>query len=154
CRRECPTGVDMAKMKIEALHHRLRTRGLARRDRWIGDLPRWAPFASRFHWLFNLRDRIPGAASIGERLSGIAAERSLPQWRRDAFLSGEIEQDIDCRDADVVLFVDTFTNYFEPENARAALRVLRAAGYRVHVARSEGSHERPLCCGRTYLAAG
>ena len=53
---------------------------------------------------------------------------------------------------EVVLFVDTFTNHFEPDNARAAQRVLEAAGYVVHVATSRG--ERPPCCGRTFLAAG
>ena len=59
--------------------------------------------------------------------------------------------------ADVVLFVDTFTNYFEPENARAAVAVLRAGGYRVHVARAaadDAQPDRPLCCGRTFLGAG
>ncbi len=55
--------------------------------------------------------------------------------------------------ADVVLFVDTFTRYFEPENAHAALRVLGAAGYRVAVAQAP-RQARPLCCGRTYLTAG
>jgi len=54
---------------------------------------------------------------------------------------------------EVVLWVDTFNNYFEPENARAALAVLRAAGYRVHLPRARDS-ARPLCCGRTFLAAG
>jgi Fe-S oxidoreductase len=54
---------------------------------------------------------------------------------------------------EVVLFADTFNNYFESENARAAFRVLQAAGYHVHVARAPGE-SRPLCCGRTYLAAG
>jgi Fe-S oxidoreductase len=54
---------------------------------------------------------------------------------------------------DVVLFADTFNNYFESENARAALRVLQAAGYKVHVARAP-ARPRPLCCGRTYLASG
>ena len=56
-----------------------------------------------------------------------------------------------------MLFVDTFSNYHEPENAHAALRVLRAAGYRVAVARAAQTDDepaRPLCCGRTYLAAG
>jgi Fe-S oxidoreductase len=58
---------------------------------------------------------------------------------------------------DVVLFADTFTNYFEPENGRAALAVLRAAGYRVEVARAaagDRTPDRPLCCGRTYLTSG
>ena len=89
---------------------------------------------------------------------GLAARRSLPRWRGDTFLHtcGNAD-DATTGDADVVLFVDTFTNYFEPENAHAALRVLRAAGYRVHVARAalrDREPARPLCCGRTYLAAG
>ncbi|MBI4203849.1 MAG: hypothetical protein HY527_02375 [Betaproteobacteria bacterium] len=54
---------------------------------------------------------------------------------------------------EVVLFVDTFNNYFEPENARAALEVLQAAGYTVHLPRST-DNARPLCCGRTFLASG
>ena len=54
---------------------------------------------------------------------------------------------------DVVLLVDTFNNYFEPENARAALSVLQAAGYTVHLPRATDS-ARPLCCGRTFLSCG
>ena len=54
---------------------------------------------------------------------------------------------------EVVLFIDTFNNYFELENAHAALKVLQAAGYTVHLPRANNS-DRPLCCGRTYLATG
>ena len=158
CRRECPTGVDMAKMKIEALYHRQRAHGLRFRDRLIAHLPRWAPWAARLPWLANLRNTLPGAARLGEAVLGFSAQRSLPAWRRDTFLGGVgAARDADAAGADVVLFVDTFTNYFEPENARAAMAVLRAAGRRVHVARAvEGDAEpaRPLCCGRTFLAAG
>ena len=121
-------------------------------------MPQWAPWAARLHWLANLRDRLPGAAALGARWLGFAAERSLPRWRRDTFLQAHGDAaHANATDVDVVLFVDTFTNYFEPENARAALGVLRAAGYRVHVARaalSDRQRSRPLCCGRTYLAAG
>jgi Fe-S oxidoreductase len=157
CRRECPTGVDMAKMKIEVLHHRHRVHGLARKDRLFANLPRWAPWAARLHGFVNLRDRVPGAAALGERWLGLAAQRSLPRWRGDTFLQARDAEHANAGDADVVLFVDTFTNYFEPENAHAAFRVLRAAGYRVHVARAalrDREPARPLCCGRTYLAAG
>ena len=157
CRRECPTGVDMAKMKIEVLHHRLRAHGLPSRDRWIAKLPRWAAWAARFHALANLRDQVPGAAWVAERAFGIASRRSLPRWHRDPFLRTNEARAANANDADVVLFVDTFNNYFEPENAHAAMRVLRAAGNRVHVARavsSDSEPARPLCCGRTYLAAG
>jgi Fe-S oxidoreductase len=155
CRRECPTGVDMAKMKIEFLHHWRRTHGLPLRDRIVAHLPRWAPWAARMPWLANARDRLPGVAALTERLMGLSAARTLPRWRRDTFMG---EQHFgDAHDANVVLLVDTFSNYFEPENARAAFRVLRTAGYRVHVARPDlrdREPERPLCCGRTYLAAG
>ena len=158
CRRECPTGVDMAKMKIEALHHRSRVHGRARKDWLLANLPQWAPWAARLHGLANLRDRLPGAAALGEWWLGLSAQRSLPEWRRDTFLQAHDDAEhTNANDADVVLFVDTFTNYFEPENAHAALRVLRAAGYRAHVARaalSDRQRSRPLCCGRTYLAAG
>src|SRR5438552_9242110 len=62
CRRECPTGVDMAKMKIEVLHHRLRAHRLPSRDRWIAKLPRCAAWAARFHALADRRGQVPGAS--------------------------------------------------------------------------------------------
>jgi Fe-S oxidoreductase len=154
CKRECPTGVDMAKMKIEFLHHYGRHHGLRLRDRLVAYLPRYATWAARFAWLANLRDTVPGLALLSEKLLGFSARRSLPQWQRDTFASrpgaplggGTIN-------GEVVLLVDTFNNYFEPANARAALAVLRAAGYVVHLPRAAGS-ARPLCCGRTFLAVG
>ena len=154
CRRECPTGVDMARMKIEFLYHWHRRHGLAPKDRIVANLPRWAPWAARAPWLANLRDTLPGAAWLAERAVGIAAKRSLPRFRRDTFLTTAGRDD---PDPDVVLFADTFTNYFEPENGHAALAVLRAAGRRVAVARAaddDADPSRPLCCGRTYLASG
>ena len=62
CRRECPTGVDMARMKIEVLRARTEKLGLSLHDRLVGYLPRYAPYAARLHWLLNLRDIVPGAA--------------------------------------------------------------------------------------------
>jgi Fe-S oxidoreductase len=155
CRRECPTGVDMAKMKIEFQYHWQRAHGLPWSKKAIAHLPRWAPWAARFPWLANLRDALPGVAKLTEKWSGFSARRTLPAWRRDAFLRSAAPTDASA--AEVVLFVDTFNNYFEPENARAAMQVLAAGGYRVAVARpaaGDASPARPLCCGRTYLAAG
>jgi FAD/FMN-containing dehydrogenase/Fe-S oxidoreductase len=155
CRRDCPTGVDMARMKVEFRHHWQQRHGLTLRDRLFASLPRWAPRAARTPAFAGLRDRVPGAAWLAERVLGIASRRSLPRWRRDTFLASPGVRD-DER-PDVVLLVDTFTNYAEPENAHAALAVLRAAGHRVAVARApaEGARaSRPLCCGRTWLAAG
>jgi FAD/FMN-containing dehydrogenase/Fe-S oxidoreductase len=158
CKRECPTGVDMARMKIEFLHHYHERHGLRLRDRLVAHLPRYAEWAARMPWLANLRDTLPGAAWWSERWLGWSAQRSLPRWRSDTFLRAVAhEPALAPAQTDVVLLVDTFNNYFEPENARAALNVLRAAGYRVHIARADASDAeagRPLCCGRTHLASG
>jgi FAD/FMN-containing dehydrogenase/Fe-S oxidoreductase len=155
CKRDCPTGVDMARMKTEFLYQWQKKHGLRFKDKLIATLPRWAPWAARFPWLFNLRNRLPGAALLSEKWFGLSAKRALPAWRSDTFLAAA--DSVAAEHADVVLFVDTFNNYFESENARAALKVLQAAGYRVHVARpapQDAEPGRPLCCGRTYLAAG
>jgi Fe-S oxidoreductase len=154
CKRECPTGIDMAKMKIEFLYHYRQSHALPMRERLIAYLPRYAPWAAQVSWLLNLRDRIPGLAALSEKLLGLSARRSLPRWRADTFSArsgttlggGNIN-------GEVVLLVDTFNNYFEPDNARAALAVLRAAGYLVHLPQAI-DNARPLCCGRTFLAAG
>ncbi len=154
CKRECPTGVDMARMKIEFLHHYHRRHGLRIKDRLIAWLPRYAPWAARFGFLLNLRDRLPGLPWLSEKLLGYSARRPLPRWRRDVFIPEQESAKItSANGAEVVLLIDTFTNYFEPDNARAALAVLRAAGYRVHLPHAlDGG--RPLCCGRTFLYAG
>jgi FAD/FMN-containing dehydrogenase/Fe-S oxidoreductase len=158
CRRECPTGVDMAKMKIEFLHHYRQRHGVSLKDRLIAWLPRYAPWAARLPALANLRDTVPGLARLSESLLGLSAKRSLPRWRGDVFhLDRVATQSVAESARELVLLVDTFNNYFEPENARAALAVLQAAGYRVHLPRAaDDSKEnaRPLCCGRTFLAAG
>jgi Fe-S oxidoreductase len=152
CRRECPTGVDMARMKIEVLHQRHQRRGLALKDRVIAYLPRYAPHASRLRGLLHLRDRLPGAAALSERLTGFSAKRSLPRWHARPWRGRASGAAFGDDGRDVALLVDTFTTWFEPEIARAAEAVLAAAGYRVHLPAAGGA--RPLCCGRTFLAVG
>jgi len=148
CRRECPTGVDMARMKIEFRHRWQAEHGLTLRERLIASLPRWAPLAARVPALVNARDRLPFVRAMVERTLRFSAQRSLPRFRSDTFLRNAPADDAG---ADVVLLVDTFTNAFEPENAHAEVRVLRAAGHRIAIARGD---DRPLCCGRTWLTAG
>jgi FAD/FMN-containing dehydrogenase/Fe-S oxidoreductase len=152
CKRECPTGVDMAAMKIEFLHHYHRHHGRRLRDRLVAHLPRYARAAARFAPLLNLRDRIPGLPKLSEAIAGLAARRTLPKWRRDYFRASEVPVAVPGTAREVVLFADTFNTYFEPENLRAAAAVLAAGGYAVHVAAP--SDGRALCCGRTYLATG
>ena len=144
CRRECPTGVDMAKMKIEASAAWVRAHGVRPRERVVAELPRYAGIARHFAPVLNFRNRSGMLRRAGERL-GFAAARNLPEWsaRARRWDAGD-----PAPKGDVLLFADTFTKAFEPDNLKAAQRVLRAAGYRAVVPKQR------LCCGRTYLAAG
>ena len=152
CKRECPTGVDMAKMKTEFLHHYTKEHGIGLHDRLVSYLPRYAPMAAKIGGLLNLRDRVPGLAALSEKLLGFSAKRSLPRWRQDSFET--VEDAVGPPEGNPVVFLaDTFNRWFEPENARAAVNVLMAAGYRVHLP-TPPSGRRPLCCGRTFLASG
>jgi len=152
CRHECPTGVDMAKMKIEVLAARAAKHGLTLRDRLVGYLPHYAALASRFSWLANLRNRSSLLRALFEKVAGISAKRDLPEFRNDVFApTGEAFGPEGGRE--VVLFADTFNRAYERENLDAALRVLIDGGYRVHLPRAiDGG--RALCCGRTFLSAG
>jgi FAD/FMN-containing dehydrogenase/Fe-S oxidoreductase len=153
CRRECPTGVDMAKMKIEATAARAAKHGIALRERIVAELPRYAPLAASFSGAANFRNKLPWLRRVLDRQLGFAAERDLPAWRADPFRDEEAQPHAKPGNSmgNVMLFADTFNRYFEPDNLRAALRVIAAAGRRPLTPRHDG---RPLCCGRTYLAAG
>jgi len=134
----------MARMKIEFLAHYRKDHGLTLRDRAVAYLPRYARYAVAVAPLANLGMRMFGG------MAGFTSRRRLPEWRRDSF-GDQVPAKGGSRE--VVLLVDTFNRHFEPDNVRAAVRVLQAAGYRVHAAEPvEGS--RPLCCGRTFLSAG
>jgi FAD/FMN-containing dehydrogenase/Fe-S oxidoreductase len=178
CRRECPTGVDMAKMKVEYLSHYKKRHGHTLRDRLVAHLPHYAPMVSRIPGLpalLNIRNRIPAIAKIQEWLTGISAERTLPVWRSDTFWNAPIDsaassaqyrftpEQLQEESKAVVLLVDTFNAYFENENVHAAIAVLRAAGYQIHIPQMDTANNastteqqcsKQFCCGRTYLAAG
>ena len=153
CRRECPTGVDMAKMKIEVLAARADRHGVRLRDRLVAELPRYARLLSRH------ARRWPTCANRCPRCAGSASATRLR--RRAACRAGAATPFRDTRSrgiapaqprGDVLLLADTFNRYFEPENLRAAVRVL--ARRRLSRRRCPPRSGRPLCCGRTFLAAG
>lgn len=152
CRRECPTGVDMAKMKIEVLAARVKTHGLTLHSRLVGYLPHYASLASTFAPLVNLRNKSKLLRWALEKTAGFSAKRDLPEWRRDTFAPGATAFGPE-NGPEVVLFADTFNRCYERENLDDALNVLVAGGYRVHLPKPvEG--KRALCCGRTFLSAG
>ena len=150
CKRECPTGVDMAKMKIEVLAARARKNGISLHDRLVAYLPRYAPWVALAPGIMNLRNTLPGAARLLEGPTGFTAKRDLPIWSKRPFKNSEVAA---AQAPQAVLFADSFNRYFEPENLRAAIKVLQAAKVPLHVATAPNG-ERPLCCGRTFLSAG
>jgi Fe-S oxidoreductase len=163
CNRECPTGIDMARMKIEVANQQRLQQGLARRDRLVAWLPRTLHSAALrrvFGWMGRVRNASGLAAAIAERLTGTSARRQMPIPAARAFLDGPARGAMNAAppapspdridggyERHVMLFVDTFTNHFEPDNATAAKRVLEAGGYTVLLATRSGV--RPLCWGRT-----
>lgn len=169
CKRECPAGVDMARMKAEVLHLRNARRGIPLRDRLFASLPRLAPAGTRFARLLNLRNRSGTLAWLGERVLGIAAASALPEWHRKPFRDAELVL-TDSRDnlsihprsvtsdarngSPVLLFVDTFSRYFDPDVVRAAQSVLSKLGHKPIAPTRLRPRSRPLCCGRTYISAG
>src|SRR3569833_2223035 len=153
CKRECPTGVDMARMKIEVLAARAKDHGYSLRDRLVAYLPRYAPLAAKFACVLNLRNRSSSLRSLSEALLGVAASRDLPAWRRDRFDHAGLSFGPE-NGPEVVLWADSLNAAFEREILDDAIRTLMAAGYRVHLATPADGSSRPLCCGRTYLAVG
>ncbi|MFA5985565.1 MAG: 4Fe-4S dicluster domain-containing protein [Methylococcaceae bacterium] len=156
CKRECPNGVDMASLRVEALAQRWQTLGkVPLREQLIARLPRYlAASPLLIRGLSALRKRLPGLAQLGERWLGIAAQRALPDIAKHSFLASQTARIMGAADGtEVALLIDTFSNHFSPEVAQAALELLVAGGYRVHLVQAlEG--QRPLCCGRTFLSNG
>ena len=156
CKRECPVGVDMARMKIEVTAARARAKGIPLHDRLVANLPAYAPVASRLANFSNLLQSIwrhvPGLSGLVSRITGFTSRRALPRWHINAFKDEEIGSSPSGTGTPVVLFADTFNRYFEADNLRAAVRVLRRAGYDVFA--PSPARGRPLCCGRTYLSSG
>jgi Fe-S oxidoreductase len=153
CKRECPTGVDMARMKIEVLAARAAKHGYSLRDKLVAFMPRYAPLAARIAPLLNLRNRILLLRWLMEKTIGFSARRELPVWRRDRF-SARAGSLGPADGPELVLWVDSFNAAFEPENIEAAIATLTGAGYHVHIVGAADGSTRPLCCGRTFLSVG
>jgi len=152
CKRECPTGVDLARMKIEFQAQYGRRHGWSLRDKLVAHMPRYGAWPLPLDAMSKARDVIPGMARLTEQMTGFSARRSLPRWHRDRFGVRPFAKGPE-EGREVVLLLDSFNRRFEPEVIEAALEVLCAAGCRVTVPGVD-TRRRPLCCGRTYLSVG
>ena len=147
CSSDCPAGVDMATYKAEVLYQRYRRRLRPAAHYSLGWLPRWARLAARVPGLANAALRPGALAGLAKRLGGIDSRRPLPQFATQGFREWFAGHPARSGDA-VLLWVDTFTEYFMPGVGQAAVQVLEAAGYAVEIT------GRPVCCGLTWISTG
>jgi Fe-S oxidoreductase len=157
CKRECEANVDMPLIKAEYLAQRAARNGLSLRSRLFAHTPRWLHRAPWLKTLITWRNRTPLLATLSQRFLGLSAERALPEPAAIAFQMPVQQPTAQTELPEIVLWVDTFSRHFEPDIPAAAIEVLKAAGYRIHIATPAVGVEdaaRPLCCGRTYLAQG
>ncbi|HMP40767.1 MAG TPA: FAD-linked oxidase C-terminal domain-containing protein [Roseiflexaceae bacterium] len=151
CSGECPSRVNMTRLKSEWLAHTYRRSGVPLRARIFGNIRRINQIGSRVAPLLNWLLRMSGVGRINEMLFGITRHRRLPPFageplhtwfaRRPAAADPPPEQS-------VVLFPDTFADYNDPQIGRAAVKLLESAGYRVILP------ERRVCCGRPLISKG
>ena len=145
CASDCPVNVDMATYKAEFLHHHYTRRLRPAAHYSMGWLPLWLRLASRLPRAANALMSARGSSTVLKRLGGIAPERTLPRLARRPFTRQRLGAGAGRR---VVLWPDTFTNFFAPEIAVAAVRVLRAAGFEPIL--PSGA----VCCGLTWVSTG
>ncbi|WP_430782769.1 FAD-binding and (Fe-S)-binding domain-containing protein [Actinoplanes sp. G11-F43] len=145
CASDCPTGIDMAAYKSEVIHQSYKGRVRPRSHYTLGWLPRWSRLASRIPALANLATGLPGVKNVALWFAGVDSRRNIPHFAPKTFRS--TFQGVKTGKP-VVLFVDSFTDHFSPDVARAAVEVLVDAGYAPRVT------SRKACCGLTWISTG
>ncbi len=143
CKSECPVGVDVATYKAEFLSHyyqgRLRPRGAPA----FAYIDVWARIASHFPAVANFATQLPVLRDVAKVVAGMPQQRRIPAFASQTFRAWFAQRQPRNRDTPpVLLWPDTFNNYFHPVAAQAAVDVLEAAGFRILLPKVD------LCCGR------
>jgi FAD/FMN-containing dehydrogenase/Fe-S oxidoreductase len=143
CRSECPVNVDMATYKAEFLSHYYDGRRRPVAAYAFGWMHRWARLASHMPRLANAVTQTPILRSIAKSIVDIAPQRRIPAFAHQTFRAWfDARATQNAGKAQVMLWPDTWNNYFHPTTAQAAVEVLEAAGFQVILPRAT------LCCGR------
>ncbi|HWD91934.1 MAG TPA: FAD-binding and (Fe-S)-binding domain-containing protein [Verrucomicrobiae bacterium] len=143
CKGDCPVKVDMATYKAEFLSHYFKHRLRPPHAFAFGLIHIWAHLASAMPRVANFFSQNPLFAAIGKFLIGVAPERRMPPFATETFKHWFFQRgEINAGKSRVLLFADTFNNYFHPDVAKAAVEVLEDAGFQVVVPKQN------LCCGR------
>ena len=143
CKSDCPVGVDVATYKSEFLSHYYEGRLRPRSAYAFGNIDIWARLASKAPRLINLTTQLPFLRDIAKLVAGIPRQRSIPAFAPQAFRHWFSRRESgNPNGPPVLLWPDTFNNYFLPDTSKAAVEVLESAGYRVLLPKGN------LCCGR------
>jgi FAD/FMN-containing dehydrogenase/Fe-S oxidoreductase len=142
CKSDCPVGVDVATYKAEFLSHYYEGRVRPRSAYAFGNIDLWAHLASNVPGLVNLATQLPVLREIAKLIAGMPRQRTIPAFASQTFKSWFGRRQGRAEGPQVLLWPDTFNNYFLPDTAKAAVEVLEAAGFRVTVPQAN------LCCGR------
>ena len=143
CKSDCPVGVDLATYKAEFLSHYHEGRLRPRSHYAFANIDFWARIASKVPGLVNLATQLPFLRDIAKLAAGMPQQRSVPAFAPETFRAWFEPRPVAHPEAArVMLWPDTFNNYFLPDTAKAAVEVLEAAGFRVSIPESI------LCCGR------
>jgi Fe-S oxidoreductase len=143
CKSDCPTNVDMATYKAEFLSHYYEGRLRPRHAYAFGYIEHWACLGSMLSGTVNFFTQTPGLSFFTKMIAGISPERQIPKFAIETFKKWfKNRTPTPGKGVSVLLWPDTFTNYFQPEIGRAAVEVLEHLGFRVVVP------DTPLCCGR------
>jgi FAD/FMN-containing dehydrogenase/Fe-S oxidoreductase len=147
CASDCPTGVDMAAYKAEALHQRYRRRLRPRSHYALGQLPRWSRLTAPVAPLANLALRVGVVQRLAKAAAGIDQRRSIPEFDTVGLRRWARRRD-EPTEPDVVIWADSFTDGFASGTGRAAVALLESAGLRVGVVGE------PACCALTWISTG
>ncbi|WP_433603668.1 FAD-binding and (Fe-S)-binding domain-containing protein [Nocardia sp. CA-135953] len=148
CRSDCPAGVDMATYKSEALYRRYRHRPRPIDHYSLGWLPRWLGVAGRMPRAANALAEIGWLRRIALRAGGIDPRRAVPRLADRGFRRSRHDRADSDVAPEVLLWIDTFTDAFDPEIAQAAVQLIESLGYRVRIP------GRRVCCGLTWISTG
>ena len=147
CKRDCPSGVDMAKLKTEVAHERHQREGVGLRDKLFANVETLYSLGSTLAPLSNLATKLPGSGLLAEKTLGIARERELPTFSRTSLQQWDRGRTPAVSEADAdrkaLLIADPYTNYTQPAVGKAAIRVLEAAGVHVAIADEVTDSGRP-----------
>jgi len=152
CKKECPTSVDISKMKIEIEKLRYERFGLSFSQKLIAYFPKYSKYLSYAYPFLKFLQKTKIFNLMNERFFDISAKRDIPLTKLNYFRDSELPNKFsDIKNNPVILFPDSFNRYHEPENIRAAIKVLKAFGFEPFLPKINNDN---LCCGRTYLTYG